>query len=414
MRRIMIVALTALLGAGSLVHTGAASAAPVYEYSGYAGGSAVKVLGGVVRSDLTSASGVSGTTYPASQANQLAGVDLPGLLSVGAIETSASADRPSSDQQRQTSVASTAAVNLLDGLITADAVTSTSTATLTAGTLSGSSASELVNLRVLGTHVPIAAPKNFRLQIPGVASVTLNYSSTTVTGTSVTTEGAAIKVTLLEGRGGSPIGTTILISPTYASFGEVVPGATPVSGKAYATRVAANVGPGTAGFGPSALAQVPLGGTGGQSLFNSTLAVEIPKVVSVGVVESEVSATSVPVTGDVTTQSRLARISLLNGLVTADAVNTSAHVVKAADGTITSTPQTEVVNLRVLGIPIAIKTGQQRTLSVLGLATITVNKVTRSPNGIAVTGLELALHAPLGPLATNAVVEVAHADAYVG
>ena len=73
-----------------------------------------------------------------------------------------------------TSHAETADVDLLGGLITADAVDTTSTTTFTGTDFETNSYTQFVNLKISNFDVPINIARNFTLTIPGVAKVVLN------------------------------------------------------------------------------------------------------------------------------------------------------------------------------------------------------------------------------------------------
>lgn len=407
-----LVAVLSMIGVSLVATPTTAQAAVPLQYSASAGGTFVRALGGAVRSDLTSASAVNGSTYPNAQVNTLASADvLNGLADVGAIETSMSATDPGGVTTIN-GAARTASVSLLGGAITADAVRTTITAHHDgAAGMGGEANTTLVGLKVGGQAIPIDVPRGFGITIPGVASVTLNNSTTTVAGGQVTVSGSALRVTLLGAYGESAIGTTVEVNPVNATVKPLIPTtATPVSGYAYGTFVAVGIPPllNTVS-GATAAIGMPAGGTAGYPVTNSTAAVDLPRIASVGAVESTCQATSVPVTLDATCSNRVARVRLLNGIVTAEAVSAIARVTKDGGGTIATHPFGEIANLRILGLPIKLKAGANTVINLPGVLTVTLNARDVTPNGVTVTALRVVLGAPLLGLPAGAVIEVAKA-----
>ena len=412
-------AFVALLAGGLVVlQPSSAVALPLYKYNAVAGGTQVRALGTTIRSDLTSVSVLDGYTYPASMSNSLATVGVPNLLNVGAVTTKADA---TSVAGVDTVVANarTAAINLLDGAITADAVESTATATQSgvgpAFDFAGSANSELVNLKIGGTDIPLEVGNNFKIGIPGIAMVTLNEEVIDTTSAGIRVTGSAIKIELLKGIGGAPIGTTIIVNPVSAAFGLIdVSTVLPVSGFAYGTKIAASVlGAVNVNSGPTALSVVPLGGTGGRTNVNATAAVDVPGLVSLGAVESTSMATSVPLTGDVLNTNNTARVNVLNGLVTATAVKVSARATVPVPGPTVKAASSQVLDLKVLGIPLKLSMAPNTKYSVLGIVTITLNQQITTANGITVVGLRVQGGPLLGSLA-GADVQVAVASSSAG
>jgi hypothetical protein len=414
-RRLLLALVTVLsvVGVSLVVMPPAAQAAVPLQYGGSAGGTFVRALGGAVRSDLTSASAINGTTYPNAMVNTLAHADvLNGLANVGAIDTSMAATNPGGVTVLAGS-ARTASVSLLGGAITVEAVETEIVAHHDgAADMDGEANSTFVGLKIGNANIPIDVPRGFGITIPGVASVTLNDSKTTVVGGELTVSGAAITVTLLGAYGESPIGTTIEVNPVDVSIKPFIPTtATPVTGFAYGTFVAVGAPPLLRTIsGATAAVGMPAGGTAGYPLTNSTAAVDLPRIASVGAVESVCKATSVPVTLDATCSNEVARLNLLNGLIKADAVTAVAHLTKDAGGVITTDPSSVIADLRVLGIPIKLQAGATTTISIPGVLTITLNRQQVTGNSVTVTAVRVVLGVPLLGLPAGAIIEVAKAN----
>jgi len=414
-RRLLLalVAILSMVGVGLVAMPPAAQAAVPLQYAGSAGGTLVRALGGAVRSDLTSSSAINGTTYPKAQVNTLASADvLNGLAQVGAIDTAMTATDPGGVGTIAGS-ARTANVSLLGGAITVEAIRTDITAHHDgAADIDGEVNTTFVGLEIGDADIPIDVPRGFGITIPGVASVVLNTSKTTKVGGELTVTGAAITVTLLGAYGESPIGTTIQVNPVDASFKPLIPtNATPVSGYAYGTFVYAGAPPLVRAIsGTTASQGMPPGGTAGYPLTNSTAAVELPRIASVGAVESTCQATSVPITLDATCSNKAARLNLLNGLIKAEAITAVAHLTKDAGGVITKDPSSVIANLRILGIPIKLQADATTKVTLPGVLTITFNAQAVTATGVTVTGLQVVLGAPLLGLPAGAVIEVAKAN----
>lgn len=151
--------------------------------SGSAYGTTVTAAGGVVTSGKTALTSIGcGGTDGATHTNTTAGINLPSVVTTGAISSSStSTDSPSSTNA--TTMATVANVNLAAGAVHADAITVTAVATRTAGVTSyaGSSAS-FVNLVIGGVPFPATVPANTTVTIPFVGSVSLNSVTTGSTG----------------------------------------------------------------------------------------------------------------------------------------------------------------------------------------------------------------------------------------
>ncbi len=106
--------------------------------------------------------------------DQLASASLPGVGSLGVVTTSASGAVAPGGLRTTTASARTAGLNLLGGLVTADEVRATATATDdAAGVVTATGTTNLTNLRVAG--VPVLNPAvNQTIVIPLVASVVVD------------------------------------------------------------------------------------------------------------------------------------------------------------------------------------------------------------------------------------------------
>jgi len=411
--KISAMTMAVLISIATFFAAPATAATSSYYYAGYAAGSQVRLLGGAIRSDLTSASSLDGVEVPTSQNNTLASVKVGALLSAGAIETSASAVAAGNGAQTDYR-ATTAKVSLLDGLIKADAVETVNRSTVNSTTKTGGVDTTFVRLTVAGAVIPLSVDRNFKVSIPGVATVVLNKSTTTPKGNGLVTEGSAIYVTLLAARDGAPAGSTIVVNPTRSEIAPVGP-IRPLGGYAYVTSANASVGKDVQVVsGPTASIGVPTAGTGGTTLYNSTLAVDLPGVLSVGAVESTATGTTRPGLLDSATTAQAARVNLLNGLITADAVKASSRNKKVNVGAETFERTTSLVKLRLLGLPIAVNPPANTTINLPGVAKIVLNEQTLIGGRKVVTAIHVTLLAPAGGLGVGADIRVAVASTWLG
>jgi len=107
-----------------------------------------------------------------------------------------------------------ASINLLNGLIKADAITVDARSTVLTGhnrVVAGSS--QLVNLVIGGHAIPINAAPNTVITIPNVLTVTINQQLMTPFGITV----RALDITLLNPSNNIPAGVEIQVATAYAN-----------------------------------------------------------------------------------------------------------------------------------------------------------------------------------------------------
>lgn len=394
----------------------AASATHPVLYLAAAGGSEVKAANGLVTSGLTAASGIQGLVLPASNSNDIADTHVGNVLSTGAITTNVSA-QSNGPGATLTAHSKTLGVNLLNGLITADVAETTATANFDGTALTGTAATTLANIKISNIDIPINIPRNFTVNIPNVARIVLNYSHvfTGTGGETLSAQAAGIYVTLLGDFGSTPLGTVIVVNPSYSALTTHIPHA-PVllGGSAYGTRLSVNaldiVG---INSGRTAFQSLGIGGTAGQVITNSTAAVNIPQVLSTGVVETTVRGARTNVSGDARTTAEVAQLSLFNDLIKADAIKSTAHVHVASDGTTTITDSVRFVGLTIDGHTYPVTVSPNTTINVLGLGTVTLNQQFGNSFDTNVRAILIKLSTARAGLPVGAVIEVAFASAFV-
>ncbi|WP_141004023.1 choice-of-anchor P family protein [Nocardioides humi] len=409
------------MGAGLVAVPAPAQAAePVYwSYAASTGATYVKLLDGVVQSDLTAQSSVTGGAKSSSSKNSTAAANILNLAELGAVETTTDATVQQVLGQPQTTLKSwarTAQVKLLGGLITADALETTVTTTGRAnGTGSYTANSRLANIKIAGVKLPLNIPKNYAVTIPGVASVTLNYTLhgkiEQPEGDLIGTMGWAVGVTLLQPLGGYSAGVTLLVNPVNQYLSEVAPSSgASFGGTAYGSRVQANVSDAvTVVSDPTARVGTPVGGSNGRTLSNSTLAVRVPGVLNTGAITSTtMSKKDAFGNGEITNTNRTTGINLLGGLVKANAVKVTAAG-KLQDGQWTSDMKMELVNLVIAGQKIPIDVSPNTILNIAGLGQVALNLQQTNTNGAyqnAITAVRVTLDTAQAGLPIGAVIEL--------
>lgn len=394
----------------------AASAATLsFNYFAYSGGTVIRAVGTTISSDLTSQSGISGNRVPASSSNRLTALNVEGLAAVGAVQTSTVSSAVTGGV-KLTSYARTTGVNLLNGTITADAVETITTTTGTeAGGLVASANTKFVNLKIVGVNLPVNIPKNYKVSVPGLATIVLNASIPTVAEDgALLNQGYGVGIFLLRSVATAPASSTIVLNPTYAAMAPGIPTTQPqVGGFAYATQVLANVGEAITGqVGKTGSLSTAPGSSGGRTVTNSTASVNVPGVLTTGLVKSTSTSTARANYADVTNVNQVAGINVLGGVVTADAIKVTAHSKK--DGaTFTRFMKLEFVNLKVAGQSIPVTVGPNTRISVPGVGTVVINDQLQTFNANRIRGVYIKLLEPNGGLQAGAEIELAVAASWI-
>lgn len=405
------VVLTALLASVGFISP-VQAATPIWNYYSTSGGTQAKLIGSLVTTDLTGASNLGGAQFSDSRTNAVAGVSVPGLLEVGAI-TSSQVVTPFQDGIEVTSKAKVAGIDLLSGAIKLDAVEVTNKVQAVPGNFSNSFDSKLLNLTIAGKSYPLSAQPNTKIGIPGLAEVTLNEQTVNKGASGIQTKIVALKVTLLKDFGGAKLGSTIELTPSNVTVvsadGSQV--GVPVGGFAYGSAVIAGAGNIRANVPPTALLNIPSIGTAGKTFSNSTATVNAGKVLNLGVVETQINATSAVGFSDAFAQAQIARINLLNGAVTADAIKVKSKVMKTLEGN-TQEQSMDFINLKVAGKVIPINVKPNTSINVLGLGVVYLNQQLSAPGYSAIVGVRVIVGTKALGLPVGADVQLGVASTY--
>lgn len=421
-----IAPLVALGVAGALVVAPtSAGAATFHHMLGIAGGTAIKALGSTIESDFTSESSVDTYVPGQASANTLAHVAVGQghLANLGVVNTTANTSALDDGGVQVAMAAQTAGINLLDGAIQAKAVTTTVVVTVHGdNTVDWQTNTQFVGLKIGNLHIPVNIPQNWHVSIPGVATVILNagFAGAGPAGSgAIMAEGAGLYLSLLKPRGGSPIGTEVFLNPTYAAIATTSPstGAT-IGGYAYGSKIDAQAGTLlNVNSGPTAQISLPIDGTQGKTMYNTTAGVSLPQVLGVRLVTDYaegVKGTANPFVrsySKMTTQ--LANVNLLDGLIKADALTGQAYVQTNPDGTTTATATTSFVNLYIAGhqIPITVSPNTQITIANVGV--VTIRKQATTANQALVRLLDIKITTASYGLPVGADIQIGTAAAWV-
>ncbi|KAA1418468.1 hypothetical protein F0U44_08100 [Nocardioides humilatus] len=360
------------------------------------GGTRINVAG-VVRSELTAASTMRVKTAPRQTGNKTAGVNLlHGLVKAEGVETSQKTTRKLGGGITVTSEAKLADVRLLNGAITVKAIVTTASATIDAnGEVSRKGRTKLVGLRVADHHIPLVVPKNFGLEIPGVASIVLNRVRGQIGGDAlIKSEATGIAVTLLEPRDGLSAGASIEVTPTKASILLPKPiNGDPAFGFAYSSRVAVHAGDAVNVMSaPTGIVICPAGGTNGVELTNATTRARLPGVVDVQGLANTADAVVTNRLTDGKMIAHIGAVNLLGGAITLDAITATSRVIQKGDRRAKKRAHAEILGLVIGGNPIPVGVEPNTVIEIPGLVKVIINEQTRLPfpyNGRAVRALHV-------------------------
>jgi len=403
MRRGILGVVTALLAAlltvvdyGGLTTTAHAAAAATTDpvYHAVSGGSRINVAG-VVQSDLTAASSLRVETAPRKVENATAKVDL--LNGVAHIEGVQSRNQTKNvfGGIEVSSWARIAGISLLNGLITANAIETEATATIRNGEVSRTGGTKFIGVKVGNTKIPLNVAKNTAIVIPGVLSVVVNEVRGQLGGDAlIKSQATGLHITLLKPQAGLSAGASIELTPTMARILLPVPiEGDPAFGYAYSTRVGVHVGDAVNVLSaPTGIVICPAGGTNGADLTNSTARAVLPGVLKVNALTNTANANVTDDLTDATMTAHIGAVDVLNGLITLNAVNATAHVNKVGSNQPTKDANATILGLKIAGKAIPIGVDPNTVIEVPGLVKVIINEQTDLPfpyDGIAVRALHI-------------------------
>ncbi|SDS36067.1 choice-of-anchor P family protein [Microlunatus soli] len=408
-RRRSLVAGAALALAGTIAVTPHASAAPAahFTHGGSAYGSTAK-LGSVVNSGTTSLVTMC-VTDKSTRDNNAAAVNLGAAGKIGAVTTSI---KGSEDSPQTVTTTKTGAVNLLGGIIRADAITTKATVTSTSSGFKTSGTTKIADLKIAGVPISVTPAKNTKISLPaGLGAVTLNRQASYINSAGraqMIVDALVINVnksSLL----GLPSGA-IVVGHSNALLNNPVH--TRPYGNAYGSEVQL-VG-GVVKSGRTAATNLPCGGTTGRTLSNDTAAVSVPGILKVGAVGTTGLSTDSSTATAAKTSSTTGAVSVLDGAIKLDAITAKASATqKPGQPVVKSIAGTKLVGLTINGKPIKVTTKENTKIDVAGIGTLWLNKTTRSSTGISVYAVQLELLKAQSGMKAGAKISIGYARAGV-
>jgi hypothetical protein len=409
----LALALTGLATVGSPANAATVS----WAYSASAGGTYVHLLDNTITSDLTASSNISGSWNSTKSTNHTAAAKIGSLGNAGAIETSTTGTVTA----RRTTIhgtARTAGINLLGGLIRANAITTNVTSWAKPDGTHGvsSSSTEFVGLHISGINVPVNIPRNWHVRIPGVATISANFTKVGEKNGTVATLGWALNVTLLQARDGMPAGAVVVVNPINQYFLQGAPGnSAQLQGGAFATQVSAHVGDQIQVVSsPLAYIATPFGSSHGTTLVNDTASAHVGTGLNALLHTAAIRSTSWSTAdrrgnAEIRNSAQVAGLSLLGGLIKADAIHVTAHArYWAATGKWSHDEHMTLVNLVVAGQTIPLDVSPNTTIDVANLGKVQINRrVANAKKRISgIDAVRITLDTSRAGLPVGAVIEL--------
>ncbi len=334
--------------------------------------------------------GTCGTSrQPLQVSGTAAGVNLPPIITGGAVNTVVS-----SSTNTAQSVSDTASVSLIAGLITAQEIKAVSTTTIDSnGTFHVSSAgSTFNNLNILGHIYNGSVPANTRVSLPLLGYVVLNEQTSNLTNAmaNLTVNMIHIHVTGLNILG-LQVGTDITVSSATSGMIHVFAPAI-LSGQSFGTEV---LGP-ILSSSPTAPEVLPCLGTGGAVRTATLGSVNLAGILNSGTVTDTVESNlTIPMSSGQNT-STVQGLNLLNGLVTASVIRAQVNAAVNDSYNYILNGFDTFVGISVAGHPeITDQVPNNTSISLAGLGTLYVKRIINNypnPHSVEVRSLELVVN----------------------
>jgi len=383
---------------GSLVAAAPAGASSVTSRiaateNGYLGTAfGTSVTSTAVKSGRSALSTLACTSQPGiTRTNTVASVGAGGLATTGVVNTSVQSEDTGSGPAT-VSTTTVAGVSLLGGLVGVTGLKSVSTTSLntTTGKYSTSAdGTQFTGLTVAGLPILVSPAANTKLTLPNVGYVELNQQSSKVGKSQASMRVIAVHIVVTLSTPLAPVGTNIEIGFASSGLAGAVQGL--LTGLAYGAH--ANVG-NTIIAGNLFPESLSCMGTGGATMTNPGGSLNIPGIISGGVVTDSVAGSTAKPNAHVS--STIANLNLLNGLITVGAIKAN---VTAAGNPPSFTDNSSFVGLSVSGYPTLGDSIKPNTkLSLAGLGTLWLHRVQKFQHEIQVTMIQIDVTAPGNPL----------------
>jgi hypothetical protein len=355
-------------------------------------------------------------THGATRQQMLASIRIGDLVTAGVTgATSFSSKTASTATTKQTATVSQ--LSLFGGLVTADALTASTSIEATPDGLSTSDAgTTIVNLVINGAKVSADVPDNTQISLPGIGLVTIK-----AVDDHAGTQSAGLRVSMLlvdvtqSNTLGLPVGARLVVARSSAGYARTQPAAA-LGGFASVAKLKASDG--TTLDDPTGAGGVGLpncSGSGGDILTKTVANISVPNLLSVA--GGKVTAFGGPTgtTQVVKTKSDLTTISLLAGLITVKSLVAAAQETRMEGASTASAAGSGLRGLMIAGVSIGdiVKPNVKFTLPTIGA--LTVNEQSQTGDGLDVIGLHVVVTtANLLGLPIGAEIVVGHAYAKAG
>jgi hypothetical protein len=349
-----------------------------------------------------------------------AAVDLPqGLGEVGATENHVSTVEEADGAKSAVSTTETAGASVLGGLVSFSAITSKAVASHDGTDYVAGHESKIADLEIAGKEIDAEVGPNttFDLNIPAVGSIgkiELNKQEEQWIGDEFKVNTTAIHISILEDvdKLGLISGTHVFIGQSRSSLLKPHPGY--LAGDAYATKLTVNAGKNEeplVSHGPTSYSALKcLGGESGNTMSTG----DVKELADAGAAESMATGSVSESESKGTTAVRIAGASVLDGLVSAEAIKAQANASRTADGTLeVSDTGSKLANVTIAGKEIDANVGPNTTIDVAGLGQVTLHKVSESETGITVTMIEVVIGVDNLPYPIGTKLEIGTARAEV-
>ena len=262
---------------------------------------------------------------------------------------------------------------------------------------------KIAAIRIGGVKIPslIDISPNTRLTVPGIGFVVLNRTHFEKDANSASASSAAVLIHSTVKNAYLPKGATVAVLLTKATVGDAPKSV--LRGKAYETRV--RVGDLVKSDGTS-LQTARCFGTGGKTVNVSVAQIKVPGLLDVRGASTQQNGLVTPQVTRGLMRAETAAVVLGSGknAVHIGAVSAVATSSRTADGTLRSAWNTSILSITVGGKVIPVPKAPNQKMDVLGLGTITFNKVVKQQGFASVTAIEVYLKA------LDTTVEIAHAE----
>jgi hypothetical protein len=344
-------------------------------------------------------------------------VGVAGNILTGGVNTSTAYGLKTDTTATTTQTTKIAKINLLGGLITADALKAVAEVDVTASALTPSfTGSKLVNLVVAGQKVPGNVPENTVLPLPGLGTVTVKFVNQAVYGS----QAAGIEVEMLQvnvttqNSLGLPVGAVLIVGEAFAGYDRTEPAAT-LGGYAQTLAVSANAGSllDEAASAGALTGVPPCTGTGGQTLSDSVANIVANGLLTISTASTTAFGGPVGHAQVAETTASIGQVSLLGGLITANTIEAAAAETYAHGQSTASTLGSTFGSLNIAGQAIAANVPANTVISLVGLGYVVLNEQPPAEGGtVQVNGLHIVVNAAnnLG-LPVGAELFLAHAQA---